>query len=241
MLLLAVIFGCNPSDTGNETGSAYTIEPRQIVAADPAYYSINMKYPDIVSDSSSVFAPLNTAMQQFLDTATHYYWDTDTAGTRQVIEETGAAGIFELMNAYQVLDSTENLISIKFETYSFALGAHGFTGIHTFNYYIPEKKFLKITDVLDLSDSLKLKRLDSLLVQYFKNPDNCFNQAPEAGRDFTDFGLRPDSMLFFYEPYALGAYYCGMASIGVPAKDLREKGIWKLDEMMVNPQDDAGH
>ena len=212
-----------------KSGLSYRVVESSGTIEDTAYYSIKLEYPVFISehDNDTTFTELNQRIDAFLDTAARYYWGTSPDSTKHIINETGAAGQFILENEYKILDTTNKLISLKMETYSFALGAHGFTAIHTYNFDVKEKRFLQITDLLNLGNQENVDLLNGLLVSYFKNEDDCFNHDPTAGPDFDLFGLEPGNMVFYYEAYELGAYYCGSAAIRIPYEALKEAGLWK--------------
>jgi hypothetical protein len=170
---------------------------------------------------------LNDSIQTFLDAAELTYWGVDASGASEVINETGAYGQYELVNHYEILDTTSRLISIKFETYSYALGAHGFTAYTTYNFDLEAGKLLKITDVLDLSDENKLARFNTLLQASFVNPDDCFSEEPKNEEAYDKFALSPDFLVVYFEAYELGPYSCGAAEILVSIDELKAIGIWK--------------
>lgn len=218
----------------------YRIVESSSAIEDTAYYSIKVEYPVFISDdeNNTVFAQLNHRIDAFLDTAASYYWGTSMDSAKQIIDETGASGQFILENDYEILDTTARLISLKLETYSFALGAHGFTAIHIYNYDVENQRFLKITDILNLDSPGNVGLLNDLLFQYFMNTDDCFNRNPAAGADFELFGLEPGNIVFYYEAYELGAYYCGMAAIRVPYQALKDAGLWNAgnDDLITTVQ-----
>lgn len=210
---------------------AYHILENSRAIEDSANYSIKMEYPDFISnkEKDTSLGLLNHSISSFLDTAAHYYWGTTPDSTKIVKDTTGAAGRFELDNTYEILDTTDKVISVMMETYSFALGAHGFTAIHTYNYDIEHQRMLKITDMLNLSAPGNVDLLNDLLKQYFVNKENCFNQDPTADATFKLFGLQPGFMVFYYEAYELGAYYCGSAKVKVPYDALEKAGLFRKE------------
>ena len=228
--LLMILSACR-QDKPEKNPRTYRVEHKQVLYENPSYFTIELNYPLFVTEGEEELnlEPLNTAITSFLDTAAVYYWGTDTTGAKQVIDEAEAAGTYQLLNTYEIPDTTNHLISVKLETYSFALGAHGFTAIHTYNYSTCEQKMLDIQDVLDLSSTEKILHLNQLLLKHFENPEDCFNQDPTADSDFTRFALTEDEVIFYYEAYELGAYYCGMAEIRIPVAELEEAGLWKFN------------
>jgi hypothetical protein len=227
ILSITVIFTSCGSD--DKHSLKYRILESSSVIEDTAYYSIKLEYPVFIVEDEDLQSldTLNNTIEQFLDTAAAYYWGTDPDSVKFIIDETETAGKYVLDNKSEILDTTNQLISLKMETYSYALGAHGFIAIHTWNFDIETGKFLRLDDLLDLSDSTKVTALNNLLLQNFENPEDCFNENPVADGSFELFGLEPEYMVFYYEAYELGAYYCGMATVRIPYEALKEAGLWK--------------
>jgi hypothetical protein len=165
-------------------------------------------------------------MSAFLDTAAFYYWGVDTEGAKSIIDDTKTHGVFMFYNSYQLTDTTNALVSVVFESYSYALGAHGFTAITTFNYDIANRRLLDLTDMIDISSEEKLAVLNGLLIENFENPFGCFTKEPSVDGEFIRFGMEPGFLVFHYEAYELGAYSCGEAVVKIPVDALREAGIW---------------
>jgi hypothetical protein len=229
---IAILIACHRSPS-EKYKPGYTMVEQSKIISDTAYYSIDLQYPSFAATNkaaNSALETLNKRLETFLDTATRYYWGTDTNGAREVIDETGTQGKFELMNRYEVLRKDEDFISIKFETYSYALGAHGFTGINTFNFDVKTGEFLRITDFINLRITENQDILNTLLQKYFDNPKQCFDKEPSTGMGFEKFGVTHENLIFYYEAYELGAYYCGTATIKIPITALKEAGIWKWEE-----------
>jgi len=229
---IAILLSCHRSPS-EKYKPGYTMVEQSKIIGDTAYYSIDLQYPSFASTNkaaNSSLDVLNKRLETFLDTATRYYWGTDPEGARKIVAEAGMRGKYELMNRYEVLRKDEDFISIKFETYSYALGAHGFTGINTFNFDVKTAEFLKITDFVNLSMPENQDILNTLLQKYFENPKQCFDKQPTAGIRFEKFGVTHENLIFYYEAYELGAYYCGAATIKIPISALKEAGIWKWEE-----------
>lgn len=221
---------CNSNISSNYPLKDYKIIDQYSTTEEPDYYKIELSFPFFTSDDATQrekLEPLNQEISAFLDTAAQYYWGTTPKEVKTIKDETDATGIFELKNTYRLLDTVPGFISLKMETYSYALGAHGFTAIHTYNYSIDEEKLLNITDIIDLSEPDNEQLLNRLLQNNFENPDDCFDGLPTAGKDFRLFALSGDEIHFFYEAYELGAYYCGMVEIKLRVDELKTAGLWK--------------
>lgn len=232
LLVLTTVSGCNFWKEKKHTLPYNVLESKKTVE-DSANYKVFKNFPEFVSQEKKTkksLEMLNQAIVNFTDTLEHYYWGTNIEGAKQIKNETQAAGIFELLNKYQLLDTTSQFISIKFETYSYALGAHGFTGINTFNFDVENKKFIQLTDIINFTKPENLTQLNNLLQKNFENPDSCFSIQPTVSPDFRKFGISREYLHFYYEAYELGAYYCGSATVKIPVNELKKAELWMMDE-----------
>lgn len=230
-LVTLFLSGCNLWKTKNQELPYHVLESKKTIE-DTAIYKILKNYPEFIADDDKLKPSLdilNQSIVNFVDTLELYYWGTNIDGAKQIKNETGTAGVFELLNKSTILDTTNQFISIKFETYSYALGAHGFTGINTLNFDIKDKRFLQLTDVIDFSKPENLTNLNNLLQKNFENPDSCFNTQPSVMPDFKRFGISREFLYCYFEAYELGAYYCGAATVKVPVNELKNAGLWLLE------------
>jgi hypothetical protein len=225
--LVLLAWSCGSESNTNESKS-YTLIDSHRVIEDSAYYEIDLEFPVFVgNEGENSLDELNSAISEFLDTAAIYYWGIPPDSVRAEIEKSEASGTYVLNNKYTVLDTSAHRISIMMETYSYALGAHGFTALHTYNFDVEHNKMLNIGDIIDLSNEKNIVTLNALLAANFDNPEDCFTRSPSADADFQLFGLRPENLVFYYEAYELGAYSCGMAKVSIPISSLIEAGLWK--------------
>ncbi|HZK08809.1 MAG TPA: DUF4163 domain-containing protein [Bacteroidales bacterium] len=224
---VAAFWACNRHQS-DEKPIEYSIIEQSTITGDSAYYSIKLEYPIFKADQpadDSLFEPLNNHIKNFMDTAASYYWGMETRNVPAYIDSIQAHGRFELQNDYEILLSTSDTISLKLETYSYALGAHGFTAFHTYNYDIGHKHFIGLDEVLDLSSDENVNNINELLAHYFENPEDCFTEVPTINVDEQLWGFRPEYLVFFYEAYDLGAYVCGSAEVKIPLKELRKRNL----------------
>ncbi|MCF8364741.1 MAG: DUF3298 and DUF4163 domain-containing protein [Bacteroidales bacterium] len=230
LLIIFMIFSCNSINENENRKGYHVIESNRLVT-DSLYYTIKLEYPVFIAedDQNQGSDIINNTIEKFLDTAARYYWGVEIDSAIVMIDETGTSGKYELYNSYQILDTTPDIISIFMETYSYALGAHGYTALHTHNFDLRQGKFLNLNDVLNFNYSENTSKLNELLAKYFQNPDACFNDLPTAGADFELFGIEPEHLVFYYETYSLGPYYCGTAKVRIPIEELKTAGLWKLD------------
>jgi len=231
ILGLAIFSSCtNNIDSKQKKALNYQLIENTKLIQDTSYYKIDYQYPYFNSEDEKVshsLALLNDSIQTFLDDAELTYWGLDADGAVELIKETGTCGLYELVNRYEILDTTNNLISLKFETYSYALGAHGFTALNTYNLDLETGVLLILSDVVDLSDDSKLTDFNQLLVASFVNTEDCFNAQPKVDNTYDKFAISPEFLVVYFEAYELGPYFCGSSEILVSIDELKEIGIWK--------------
>jgi len=233
LFVLISIISCttNTEDKEQKEPLNYQVMEYSKKIQDTLYYTIDYQYPFFKSENeelSGQLNKLNERVKYFLDLAEHTFWGVDAKGAIKIIQESEASGKYELMNRYDILDSSNRLISLKFETYSYALGAHGFTAINTYNLDLTTGKLLALSDVADLSDEGKLKKFNALLVTNFKDASDCFSEEPNVDSKYDKFAISPGYLHVYFEAYELGPYACGAAEIIIPIKNLKEAGIWKI-------------
>ncbi len=227
LVLMLLVWSCG-SESGTNENKSYTVIDSHRMVEDSGYYNIDFEFPVFVgNDGENPLDKLNSAISGLLDTAAIYYWGIPLDSVRATIEDSEASGSYVLNNKYTVLDTSAHRISIMMETYSYALGAHGFTALHTYNFDVEHNKMLAIDDILDLSGEENIATLNALLADNFENPEDCFTRPPTADADFQLFGLSLEYLVFYYEAYELGAYSCGIARVNVPIQRLIAAGLWK--------------
>jgi hypothetical protein len=230
-MAMLMVVSCGRSSEKEDTSRSYTVIHKENSVHDSLYFEIDVEYPVFVCEDtlSCSFEKLNNAIDAYLDTAVHYYWGVDMDEVYAIIDETDTHGFFIFDNKYQITDSTKSHVSLVLNSYSYAMGAHGFTAITTFNFDIEKNQLISLPDLIDISTDEKAARLNKLLSENFINPDGCFVNEPTAGEDFQRFGMEPDSLVFYYEAYELGAYGCGQPVVKLSIEELEESGLWKMD------------
>ncbi len=235
LLLLAITstISCttNTEETKQKEPLDYQVVGYSKTVQDTLYYTIDYQYPFFKSENeklSGKLNKLNNRIKNFLDHAEITFWGVDAKGTIKIIRESEASGKYELINRYEILDTTNQLISLKFETYSFTLGAHGFTTINTYNFNPETGKTLSFTDIVELSSDTNLEKFNGLLLANFTNPYDCFNEVPKVDSKYEKFTINPDHLIIYFEAYELGPYACGMAEIMISIDELKNAGLWKL-------------
>lgn len=221
----------NTKETKQKEPLDYQVVGYSKMIQDTLYYTIDYQYPFFKSENEELSGrlnKLNERIKYFLDLAEYTYWGVDAKGAIKIIRESEASGKYELMNRYEVLDTTNQLISLKFETYSFTLGAHGSTAINTYNFNLAAGKKLLLDDVVNLSVDGNLEQFNKLLVENFENAYDCFTEEPKVDSKYEKFAISPDYLIVYFEAYELGPYACGIAKVMISIDELKTAGIWKL-------------
>ncbi len=228
LFLLIIVFIASCSSKKSEPAFALAEEQSD---EQTDFYTLKVAKPVLVADgennqSAKIF---NHAVDTFY--ATHLFdfsgAQLDSLKAMVQLSESGAKA--EKLMEYLITYRNKNIVSIRFTDYEFMLGAHGFTQLASFNYDFSGSRFLKISDVLDFSDTAKADTINQIINLHFENPDSCFDQKPEIDPHFTTFNFTDKGILFSWEAYELGAYVCGSPEIMVPYASFREAGLLIFD------------
>ncbi len=235
LFLLINIISCttttNTEDTKQKEPLDYQVVEYSKIDQETLYYTIDYQYPFFKSENEQLskrLNKLNGQIKSFLDAAEQTYWGEGTQDVIKIVKESEASGRYELMNRFEVLDTANQLISLKFETYCFTLGAHGSTAINTYNFNPETGKTLSFTDVVELLSDANLEKFNGLLLANFKDPYNCFTEVPKVDSKYKKFAIGPNYLIIYFKAYELGPYACGMPEIMISIGELRKAGLWKL-------------
>ena len=133
---------------------------------------------------------------------------------------------YEYYGDYDQFYADNKIISFRYINYFYTGGAHGNTKFDCYNYDVNTGNKLTFSDVFK-TDEESIKQINSLLVKYFKNPDNCFIQNPEIDSKYKLFTIQKDTVIFTFHQYELGAYACGAPEIKVPKQDFYNSNVYK--------------
>lgn len=133
---------------------------------------------------------------------------------------------YEYYGDYDMFFADAETISYRYINYLYTGGAHGNTTFDSYNYDVKEKKLLKFDDVFKTDDA-SMNKLNTLLVEYFKNKDNCFTDNPKVNREYNMFNIQKDTVSFTFNQYELGAYSCGSPVVKVPVVILKQGKVYK--------------
>jgi len=188
---------------------------------------LQVYYPEFESrnaNSRKACNFINADIKNFVDNLmTEINCDSEYQGNSKSIDFNK-----ELKVDYDLAIFDKDCISTKFTIYSYQGGAHGLTYYKCFIYDVNKAKQLFLGDLLHVKQKKEVKSLNRLLVKYFENPNQCFNELPEINSDFDCFSYQDDSFIFSFSDYTLGAYVCGTAEIRVPIWDLKQHGLLKF-------------
>ncbi len=229
-VLLFIAFGC--TNTSNKTvDETYAFE--EIKTMDSAdFYKLSIDKPLLLGsksgDTNHTARVFKHAVDTFLLRMTADFRGNQLDSLKALVALSSSGAGVEKVIANVILLEKDPFYSVRFSVYEYMLGAHGFTQLFSFNYRSSDQSFLSIQDVLKLNDN-NIEAVNQLLAEYFENPDSCFDQMPQITPDFALFNLTEKGVLFSYEAYELGAYFCGSPEILLPYRILKEKGLLQTE------------
>lgn len=186
---------------------------------------IAVKYPEFKNSkaqSKKVCDSINSDIQEFVSSLLDRYLNEENSEVSTQLYNK------ELKVDYDLDIFSRDYVSTRFTIYSYEGGAHGKTYFKCFNYRANKLELLKLGDLLHIKSGKEMQSLNKLLLKYFKNPDNCFNELPKINDDFQFFSYQDDSFVFSFADYSLGPYVCGTVEIKIPIWDLKQHGLLKL-------------
>ena len=122
--------------------------------------------------------------------------------------------------------NADNLLTLEIATATYAGGAHGMYTNSLYSYKADPPKRLTLTDYVPKAKHDELSRI---LTQIANTPNGEGEVLSERFYEPTDIvpvpagnnvGVFPDGLLFYYQPYELGAYAAGSFEIFVPMSRL---------------------
>ncbi len=226
LLIIAFLASCS----SKKTEPAFALAEEQS-DEQTDFYSLKVAKPVLVADgennqSAKIF---NHVVDTFYASHLYDFSEAQLDSLKAMVQLSESGAKAEKLIEYLVTFRNKKIVSIRFTDYEFMLGAHGFTQLASFNYDFTGARFLKINDVLDFSDSVKISAINDLVRAHFENPDSCYDQQPEVNKDFERFNFTDKGILFSWEAYELGAYACGSPEILVPYAAFEEAGLLLFD------------
>ncbi|NCP67556.1 DUF3298 and DUF4163 domain-containing protein [bacterium] len=238
----------NETDTTVPEEKLYSYWPSQgqaqityevIKESSPAY---EVSYPKInnLSPNHPVFQAVNdgyvTDIQTFKSDATTFYSDSDEA------VEASASIPWDYTVEWLGGRYSPKVWSLAFLIYTYQGGAHGNSYTDTYNYYAPNNKIITLNDLFageEYLPALNKKIMDALVAEkterwaeYMENEAYDVEQdafLKEVTFDERSLGSWVVSerngelgILFFFAPYAVGAYAEGSFEAFVPASDFQD-------------------
>lgn len=187
----------------------------------------DVKYPELKNngnDSRNVCDSINLKIKTLINSLLE---EMDCDENYELISNNRARNN-ELKIDYDLDVLGGDYVSARFVVYFYQGGEHGYTYYQCFNYDTKRATPLNLDDLLHLKSNKELQSLNKLLVKYFENPDQCFNELPTISADFQFFSYQDDSFVFSFSDNSLGDYVCGTAEIKIPVWDLKQHGLLKL-------------
>jgi len=217
------------------TFETFLVESKTGCAADTAACaSFEVSYPvfdklsnqvrqRVVEEINRVVAPDNASLQQAGDK-----FITDFQKFNAEMPESGMGWYYKA--SVTVLTYSDSLISLQAESESFTGGAHGAHQIKFVNVHAKDGSPYVLSDFLKPGFE---EELSVLAEKAFRNARDISANVSleEAGFSFpnnefsltSNFGFRPEGIVFFYNDYEVAAYAVGPTEILIPYEEL---GNW---------------
>ena len=130
---------------------------------------------------------------------------------------------------YEVPRNDGDALSLIFSYYSFTGGAHPITTFHTFHFLLPDGYG---ADFAEIFSPRGVKRVSDISIARLRRmlagPDGMSDAdwvrrgaAPNA-RNFTNFVLKLDELVIYFDPYQVAAYAAGAQEVHIPVSQLRD-------------------
>lgn len=195
------------SETEKESGSNYSIEK-------------------IIPSIGAVNGKVDVAIASFVEGLVSDFKNKVGAGDAWQGENT-----FKVF--YNPCEVNGNFVSIMFETEEYTGGAHPESRYYGFDYDLKNGKVLALADIFsgDYVKSISEKSIAYLSklnqAQPFTNDEWISEGAGPEADNFKNFCLGRDNIVFYMNPYQVGAYAAGMQEVIMPLsslKDILDKG-----------------
>lgn len=137
--------------------------------------------------------------------------------------------LFIAYEKYQV----KPFLSFKFTIYEFLGGAHGMTFIKTFVFDKKGKRTLKLSNIFEEENFLKniKKEVRKQLLEKIKGNKEWIIRGTEKLKDFENFVLTKDKIIFFFPPYQVACY-----AAGIQKAEILYKKIGRLKLKFIHTQ-----
>ncbi|NLM98145.1 MAG: DUF3298 and DUF4163 domain-containing protein [Halanaerobiaceae bacterium] len=116
------------------------------------------------------------------------------------------------------LKSKEKVLSLYMSFYQYTGGAHGLTGVFTYNLDPATGRLLTFQDILE-QYSLELADIkDSIINELNKEPGLYFSDTGEyiKNKDEFDFYIEDNHLVIFFQQYEIAPYVVGIPEFKIP-------------------------
>lgn len=176
---------------------------------------IEIKYPETKSKglNKKINAYINLILKDFAD------------NTKEAVPA-GSNWTYELLANYQIFTHSQNIVSVRFETYQFTGGAHGMVSVNVINYDLKTNKEIVLTDVFN-SNTKYLAKISTIVIPKLKkkieNPATAWvdDGAKPTKANYSVYYLTKDQIVFYFSQYQVAPYANGDFEIGINFRDLK--------------------
>lgn len=128
---------------------------------------------------------------------------------------------YELMKGGSFVYNKNKLLSLSFETYDYAGGAHGVNTIQYYHFDMNTGRIFGLSDLFEEEGQKKLLELVSAKCEIMKKDKNSEVFEESEIESCNNFYFDDENFYFVYNPYEIGPYSAGYISISLPIKEIR--------------------
>lgn len=212
-----------PTPENFNTGSSDEADyENKTIEEHAAQYDLVVNYPQIILNDKTEEAKLNQELKTKVDTIISSF----KGGVGEQVEDLPEELISQLDIDYGLDNLDNQLVSIHFDIYNYYAGAaHGFSYFETFNYDLNKDKKLNLLDVFR-ADTKYLEKLSEMGNDYFSAQLEEGYFHPEGveprNENWQNFTLTNDSLIFYFDDYAVAPYAAGTQELEVFKEDLQD-------------------
>jgi hypothetical protein len=206
----------NESTIDDQTGIKYVGISESVKGS----YDINMRIPKPVNTGNpaleaKVFAEIRANFNAIKDDVVGMKTDSESSGYAS-----NGSDSFPYEGMGDVLSALVNkkYISIATSVYTFTGGAHGSTGISSYNYKVSSGEILTLKDVFGENQIQNLKAVNDEISRQIKVKQiDVFPEAEASiGIDARNFYITDKSLVVYFNQYEIAPYASGVIYIEIP-------------------------
>lgn len=209
-ILLLFFIGCTSTKVADSSKNEVPATFENVKRSESTkHLSSEISYP---SFKDSRLEKMNTTMKFFIDNDFKEFKLT----TEREFAEYNLPNPFYYGVTYKVFKD-KNIVSVIFNMGTYTGGAHGNTGLKSFNFDTTSQKFINISEATGLS----LKELTSSTRRILKSrgyEETMYEGTEPILQNFNSFTVSNGTVTIYFEPYQVSSYAEGVVKVDLPRK-----------------------